>query len=145
MTRTADSTVTSALAGGPVSLGTVLRDQKRVLVVALLLVVASCWICGPLGAWDVAAFLAVGVLLGVLNHIASEHSLLKTLASGREPSRAEMTRQALVRLLVVGTTAGAVAVVFWSTGIVALIGLAMFRLITLVMTGIPLLKELKRQ
>lgn len=145
MTRTADSTVTAALAGQRASLGTVLRDQKRVLLVALVIVVASFWICGPLGSWDVAAFLTVGVLLALVNHIAAEYSLLKMLASGREATRAEMTRQALGRLLGIGLAAGAVAVVFWSTGIVTLIGLALFRLITLVMTGLPLLKELKRQ
>ena len=145
MTRTADSTVTAALAGQRASLGTVLRDQKRVLLVALVIVIVSFWICGPLGAWDVAAFLTVGVLLALVNHIAAEYSLLKTLASGREATRAEMTRQALGRLLAIGLAAGAVAVVFWSTGIVTLIGLALFRLITLVMTGLPLLKELKRQ
>ena len=145
MTRTADSTLTAALPGQRASLGTVLRDEIRVLLVALEIVIASFWICGPLGAWDVAAFLTVGVLLALVNHIAAEYSLLKVLASGREATRAEMTRQALGRLLGIGLAAGAVAVVFWSTGIVTLIGLALFRLITLVMTGLPLLKELKRQ
>jgi hypothetical protein len=148
MTRTADTsdtTVAAALAGHRPSLGRVLRDQKRVLFVALFIVVASFWICGPLGEWAVAVFLGVGIVIGLVNHIASEYSLLKTLASGREPSRNEMTRQALVRLFLVGGAAAAVAVVFWSTGIVTLIGLALFRLITLVMTGIPLLKELKQQ
>lgn len=145
MTRTADSTVTSALAGERPALSTVLRDQKRVLVVALLIVAASFWICGSLGAWDMAGLLAVGVLLGLINHVASEYSLLRTLALRREPTRAEMTRQALVRLLLVGATAAVLAVAFWPTGIVTLIGLALFRLITLVMTGLPLLKELKRQ
>jgi hypothetical protein len=85
------------------------------------------------------------VFIGLVNHVVSEYLLIKMLASGREPSRGEMTRQALVRLLLVGGVAAAVAVVFWSTGIVTLIGLALFRLITLVMTSIPLLKELKRQ
>ena len=37
----------------------------------------------------------------------------------------------------------AIAVVFWPDGIGLLLGLAVFRLITLVMTSIPLLKELK--
>ena len=38
-----------------------------------------------------------------------------------------------------------IAVVFWPTGIGLLLGLAIFRLIALVMTTIPLLKELKAQ
>jgi hypothetical protein len=145
MTRTADSTVSAAMAGQRPSFVQVLRDQKRVLLVALVIVVASFWICGPLGEWMVAVFLSVGIGIGLVNHFVAEYSLLKTLASGREPTRSEMTRQALVRLLVVGGSAAAVAVVFWSTGIVTLIGLALFRLITLVMTGLPLLKELKQQ
>jgi hypothetical protein len=145
MTRAVDTTITAALEGHKASLGRVLRDQKRIIIVAALIIVASFWIGGPTGEWDVAVFLSIGVFIGLVNHVVSEYLLIKMLASGREPSRGEMTRQALVRLLLVGGVAAAVAVVFWSTGIVTLIGLALFRLITLVMTSIPLLKELKRQ
>jgi hypothetical protein len=145
MTRAVDSTITAALHGQKASLGRVIRDQKRIFLVAGFLVVAAFWIGGPTGGWDIAAFFSIGVLIGLVNHIVSEYSLIKMLASGREPSRGEMTRHALVRLLLVGGAAAAIAVVFWSTGIVTLIGLALFRLITLVMTSIPLLKELKRQ
>jgi hypothetical protein len=38
-----------------------------------------------------------------------------------------------------------IAVMFWPDGIALLLGLAVFRLIALVMTGLPLLKELKKQ
>jgi len=93
---------------------------------------------------DVAAFLAAGILLGLGNHIATEFSLLKMIASGEQLTRMEIAGSALVRLLVVSGVAAAVAIIFWSTGIIALIGLALFRLITLVMTGIPLVKELSK-
>lgn len=122
----------------------VLRDQRRVFVVALLLAGAGFWIFGPMGDWDVAAFLAAGILLGLANHIATEFSLLKMIASGEQLTRMEIAGSALVRLLVVSGVAAAVAIIFWSTGIIALIGLALFRLITLVMTGIPLVKELSK-
>jgi hypothetical protein len=39
----------------------------------------------------------------------------------------------------------AIAVAFWPDGIGAFFGLAVFRLIALVMTTAPLLKELKKQ
>lgn len=126
------------------SLPKVLRDQRRVFLVALLLASAGFWIFGPMGDWDVAAFLAAGIALGLANHIATELSLLKMIASGEELTRAEIAGSALVRLLVVSGVAAAVAITFWSTGIIALIGLALFRLITLVMTGIPLVKELSK-
>ncbi len=126
------------------TLGTVLRDQRRVLIVALCLSVAGFWIFGPMNDWDIAAFLAVGILMGLVNHVATEYSLLKMISSGAALTRGEIAASALVRLLFVAGAAAAVAVVFWSTGIVALIGLALFRLLTLVMTGIPLLKELSK-
>ncbi|MGZ4428077.1 MAG: hypothetical protein ACXVW2_00520 [Nocardioidaceae bacterium] len=126
------------------SLAKVVRDQRRTIGVALILGVAGFWIFGPLGDWDVATFLAVGVLLGLGNHITTEFSLLKMISSGAELTRSEIAGKAFVRLLVVSVLAAAVAIIFWSTGIVTLIGLALFRLIALVMTSIPLLKELSK-
>ena len=49
------------------------------------------------------------------------------------------------RLTVLAVVALGVAVLFWPDGIGLLLGLAIFRLIALVMTGMPLLKELKSQ
>jgi hypothetical protein len=51
----------------------------------------------------------------------------------------------MVRLVVLTVVAVGVAVLFWPDGIGVLLGLAVFRLIALVMTTIPLLKELKEQ
>ncbi len=126
------------------SLAKMLSGQRRILVVALCLAVAGFWIFGPLGEWDVAAFLAAGIVLGLANHIATEYSLLKMISSGEALTRGEIAASALVRLLFVAGAAAAVAIIFWSTGIVTLLGLALFRLLTLVMTGIPLLKELSK-
>lgn len=136
-------TPTSTTAGRP-SLGKVFSDQRRTIGLALILVVAGFWILGPMGDWDVAAFLAIGVVLGLGNHVATEFSLLKMISSGAELTRSEIAGKAFVRLLVITGLASVVAVVFWSTGLVTLIGLALFRLIALVMTGIPLLKELSK-
>jgi hypothetical protein len=126
------------------TLGKVLKDQRRALYVALGLAVGGLWIFVPLGDWQVGVFLAAGVLMGLGNHVATEYSLLKMIASGEELTRSQIAGSALVRLLVVSAVAATVAIVFWSTGIVALIGLALFRLIALVMTTIPLLKELSK-
>ncbi|HET7355432.1 MAG TPA: hypothetical protein VFJ09_02025 [Nocardioidaceae bacterium] len=121
----------------------VLRDQRKVVALALLLAAASLWIFVPMGEWQVGVFVAIGMLLGLGNHVATELSLLKMISSGAQMSRSEIASSALVRLLFVSVPAVVIAVAFWSVGLTALIGLALFRLITLVMTGIPLLKELK--
>jgi hypothetical protein len=126
-------------------LAQVVRDQRKTIVVGLVLAVASFWILGQLDEWRLAASLSIGVALGLLNHLATERWLLGLLTSGREPTRAAMMRSTMVRLAVVTVVAVIVAVLFWPDGIGVLLGLAVFRLIALAMTTIPLLKELKSQ
>jgi hypothetical protein len=55
-----------------------------------------------------------------------------------------LARTTIVRLAVLSVVAVGTAVAFWPAGIGLLLGLALFRLISLVMTAIPLLKELKK-
>jgi hypothetical protein len=130
---------------GRPSIGRVLRDQRKTVLVATVLVVAAFWVGGPLGEWRLAACVAGGVLLGLLNHLATEWWLLKIIASGDQPTRNRMIAATMTRLLVLTVVAVGIAVVFWPDGIGLLLGLAIFRLIALVMTGLPLLKELKNQ
>lgn len=123
---------------------TVLRDQRKTILVALGLAVAAFWIAGQLDEWRLAIAIAVGVGLGLLNHLATEYWLLRIIAGGGQPTRATMVRSTLVRLLVLTVVALSLAVVWWPEGIGLLLGLAVFRLIALVMTTLPLLRELKR-
>ena len=127
------------------SVGRVLRDQRKIIGVAAVLAIGAFWIAGQFGEWRLASAIAVGVGIGLANHLATEFWLLRIISSGRQPTRATMMRSTLVRLLVVTMVAVAVAVVWWPDGIGLLLGLAVFRLIALVMTTIPLLKELKSQ
>src|SRR4051794_5661333 len=128
---------------GSASWWRVLRDQRKTGLVALVLVVASYWIAGQLGEWRLAGCIAGGVLLGFANHVATERWLLKMILSGEEPTRGKIAATTFVRLAVLSVIAVGFAVAFWPDGIGLLLGLAIFRLIALVMTGIPLLKELK--
>jgi hypothetical protein len=128
---------------GTASVWRVVRDQRKIGGVAVGLMVASFWIVGQLGEWRLAGCIAGGVLFGLVNHLATEYWLLKTITSGEQPTRNQMVMSTVVRLTVLTVVAVGVAVVFWPDGIGLLLGLAIFRLIALVMTTIPLLKELK--
>ncbi|MBB6629205.1 hypothetical protein H5V45_17900 [Nocardioides sp. KIGAM211] len=129
-------------ATGTASLGRVLRDQRKTFFVALGLAVATYWIAGQLGEWGLAGCIVAGIALGLANHVATEYWLLKTITSGAQPSRNELIAATLVRLAVLSVVAVGIAVWFWPDGIGLLLGLAIFRLIALVMTSVPLLKEL---
>jgi hypothetical protein len=126
------------------SLWRVLRDQKKAIVVALVLVVATYWVAGQFGEWELAGCISGGVLLGLVNHLMTERWLLGIITSGADPTRSQMIASTLMRLGVLTVVALGAAIAFWPNGIGLLLGLAIFRLIALVMTGLPLLKELKQ-
>jgi hypothetical protein len=135
----------AAPGGGHASYGQVVRDQKKTIYVAIGLSVACYWILGQLGEWTLAGCLVAGVVLGLLNHLATEYWLLRLLTSGEEPTKNRLAMSTMTRLVVVSVAAVAIAVWFWPDGIGVFFGLAVFRLIALVMTTVPLLKELKKQ
>lgn len=122
----------------------VLRDQKKIAYVGLGLVVATFWIVGQLSEWTLGICISLGVLLGLLNHLATEFWLNRIISSGEEIGRNQMIRSTMFRLVILTLVAVGVAVAFWPSGIGLLLGLALFRCIALVMTTVPLLKELKK-
>ncbi len=126
------------------TLFSVLRDQRKVIGVAVVLMVASFWVMGPLGEWLTGALTALGIALALVNHLVSELWLGRLISSGEEPTRGSIAASAFTRLLILSVVAVGVAALFWPNGVGLLLGLAIFRLIALVMTGIPLLKELKQ-
>src|SRR3954452_420238 len=140
-----DHETTTAPVAGEASWWRVVRDQRKTILVAVGLSVAVYWVLGSLGEWRLAGCIAGGVALGLLNHLATEYWLLRIITSGEEPTRNKLAMSTLVRLLVLSVVAVGIAVWFWPDGIGLLFGLAIFRLIPLVMTTMPLLKELKNQ
>lgn len=123
----------------------VLRDQRKTMLVALVMIVADYWILVQLHRWTLAGCIAAGVLLGLVNHLVTEFWLMRTISSGEKPTRKRLAAATALRLAVLTVVAVGIAATFWPDGIGLLLGLALFRLIALVMTGIPLLKELKNQ
>src|SRR4029079_3477914 len=130
---------------GPATFRRVLRDQRKTIGVAIVLGVAAYWVLGQLGEWTLDGCIAAGWGLGLINHLVTEFWLLRIITSGEQPTRNKLAMSTLVRLLVLSVVAVGIAVWFWPDGIGLLLGLAVFRLIALVMTGLPLLKELKEQ
>jgi hypothetical protein len=122
----------------------VLRDQRKTVILAAALMVGTYWVSGQLGEWRLAACIAGGIALGLLNHLVTEYWLMRIITSGEQPTRNKMIASTMTRLLVLTAVAVGIAVMFWPDGIGLLLGLALFRLIALVMTGLPLLKELKK-
>ena len=76
-----------------------IRNQKRALITAGCLVIACVWISVPLGEWRSGMFLAIGIVLGAINHLLTEHFLLRSVESGELPTRKQYASASLFRLL----------------------------------------------
>ncbi len=124
----------------------VLKDQRKIMLVAARddgREPTGSPASSVSGGWPAAS--SAGVLLGLVNHLATEWWLLKIISSGAQPTKGQLAASTILRLTVLTVVAIGIAIAFWPDGIGLLLGLAIFRLIALVMTTIPLLKELKNQ
>jgi hypothetical protein len=121
------------------------RNQRRALMMAGFLVIAAIWISIPLGEWQNGLFFAIGLVLGAINHVLTEHVLLRSVEAGDLPTRKQYAASSLFRLLGVSGVAIALTAFFWPHGAAVLFGLAIFHLIALVLTGIPLLREVRKE
>jgi hypothetical protein len=120
----------------------VLGAQRKVTLVAIVLAVLGLFV-GQYGNWVLAGCIAGGVLLGLVNHLAAEYWGQRTINAGQEVTKGALARSTIVRLTGLTAIAVTIAIVFYPDGIALLLALAIFRLIALVMTALPLLKELK--
>ena len=124
------------------SLGSAIVNQRRALVLAGVLIVGSFWVM--FGEWDKGALLAAGVVLGAINHVLTEFAIQKAVAAEDPVTRNAYARSSLVRLSGISVVAFALAAYFWDRGGVGvLFGLAIFHVVALALTAIPLLREVR--
>lgn len=128
----------------PATIGRAVRNQRRAVMLAAGLVVASIWISIPLGEWRIGLFLAAGFVLGLLNHVLTEYALQKAISSGNPVTRQAYASSSLLRLALISVLALAVAAIYWPDGAAVIFGLAIFHMIALTLTAIPLLREVRK-
>ena len=128
----------------PASIGRALRNQRRAILLAAGLVVAAVWVSIPLGEWRIGLFLAAGFVLGLVNHVGTEYALQKALATGDPMTRQMWASSSLLRLALVSVAGFAIAAIFWSDGAAVIFGIAIFHLVALTLTAIPLLREVRK-
>lgn len=128
----------------PVPLTQVVSKQRRIIALAVAFAALVALGSSGVGHLQVGLLAAAGILLGLLNGLFTELTLLRAVEGGELPSKREYATTAVARLLALSLVAGALTVVFWPYGAATLFGMAFFHLITVVLTGIPVLKELRK-
>lgn len=128
----------------PASIGRAVRNQRRAVLLTLGLVVAAIWVTIPLGEWRIGAFLAGGFVLGLLNHLLTEYAMQKAVSSGDPVTRQAYASSSLLRLAFISVLAFGLAFIYWPDGAAVMFGLAIFHMIALTLTAIPLLREVRK-
>ena len=134
----------AAADASPASIARAVSNQRRAIMLAAGLVVAAIWITIPLGEWRIGVFLAAGFVLGLVNHIGTEYALQKAIATGDPMTRQMWASSSLMRLALVSIAGFAIAAIFWSDGAAVIFGIAIFHLVALMLTAIPLLREVRK-
>lgn len=126
----------------PASVKRAVLNQRRAFLLALVLAAGSFWV--TFGDWMTGTLAAAGVGLGLVNHILTEYAIQKAIAADDPVTKNAYARSSLARLGLISVAAFALAAVFWDQGgIAVLFGLATFHLIALMLTAIPLLREVR--
>lgn len=130
--------------GPPASVVRAVANQRRAIILAVVLMAGAFWVTVPMGKWVMGVLIAAGVVLGLANHVMTEYAIQKAIAAEDPVTRNAYARSSLLRLAVISLAAFALTVVFWDQGGVGvLFGLAIFHLIALALTAIPLLREVR--
>jgi len=121
----------------------VTRRQRLVVIAAGVAVLVALLIGGSMDAWSAGLFAAIGVVLALGNALLTEAGMIRMTSTGQDLSRKQFALSAFGRLAVISLVAVVLVLAFWPIGGFVLAGLAVFQLLTIVVTALPLLKELR--
>lgn len=87
-------------------------------------------------------FFGLGLLLGLINAVMVQRSV-DTITAKENPQKSSMAINSAARLAIITVVALAVAFVFKPNGVGALFGLALFQIVLVASTALPVWKKLR--
>jgi hypothetical protein len=136
--------VTTPAQDAPLVFPSVAFRPIRLLVISLVLTLVAVAAAGALGQPMVGAFFGVGLLLGLLNALGVQRSVAAITADAH-PLKKKMAMNSASRLLFITVIGLAVAYVFRPAGLGVLFGLAVFQVLLVVTTALPVWKKLRTE
>lgn len=116
----------------------------RLLVISLALTAFSMLAAAWLGHLMVGVFFGVGLLLGLLNAVGVQRSVAAITADAH-PLKKNMAMNSAARLLIITVIGLTVAFVFRPAGLGVVFGLALFQVLLVISTALPVWKKLRTQ
>jgi hypothetical protein len=136
--------VTTPAQDAPLVFPSVAFRPIRLLAISLVLTLVAVAAAAALGHPMVGAFFGVGLLLGLLNALGVQRSVAAITADAH-PLKKKMALNSATRLLVITTIGLAIAFVFRPAGLGVVFGLALFQVLLVLTTALPVMKKLRSE
>jgi hypothetical protein len=136
--------VTTPAQDAPLVFPSVAFRPVRLLVISLALTAITMLVAGSLGHVMVGVFFGIGLLLGLLNAVGVQRSVAAITADAH-PLKKKMAMNSAGRLLIITVVGLAIAFVFRPAGLGVLFGLALFQVLLVMSTALPVWKKLRTE
>jgi ATP synthase I chain len=134
--------VTTPAQDAPLVFPSVAFRPIRLLAISLVLTLVAVAAAAALGHPMVGAFFGVGLLLGLLNALGVQRSVA-VITAEEHPLKKKMAMNSASRLLFITVIGLAVAYVFRPDGLGVVFGLALFQVLLVLSTALPVWKKLR--
>ena len=134
--------MTTPAQGAPLVFPSVAFRPVRLLTMSLVLTVVAIAAAGLLRHPMVGVFFGVGLLLGLLNAVGVQRSVAAITAEAH-PLKKKMAMNSASRLLIITVVGLTVAFVFRPAGLGVVFGLALFQVLLVLSTALPVWKNLR--
>ncbi len=114
----------------------------RLLAVSVVITGIATLAAGLLGHVMVGVFFGVGLGLGLLNAVLVQRSV-DAITADAHPLKRKMALNSATRLLVLTVIGLTIAFIFRPQGLGVLFGMALFQVVLVISTALPVMKKLK--
>jgi O-antigen/teichoic acid export membrane protein len=136
--------VTTPAQDAPLVLPAVAFRPVRLSVICVVLAAVAATAAALLGVPMVGLFFAIGLALGLTNAIMIQRSV-ESITAKDHPLKRNMAMNSATRLLIMTVIGLTIAYVFKPQGLGVVFGMALFQVVLVASTALPVVKKLKAQ
>jgi ATP synthase I chain len=134
--------VTTPAQDAPLVFPSVAFRPLRLFVICVLLAGLATLAAGLLGHVMVGVFFGVGLALGLLNALLVQRSV-DAITADAHPLKRKMALNSATRLMVMTVIGLTIAFIFRPQGLGVVFGMALFQVVLVVSTALPVMKKLR--
>jgi hypothetical protein len=134
--------VTTPAQDAPLVFPSVAFRPLRLLAICVALTGLATLAAGLLGHVMVGVFFGVGLVLGLLNAVLVQRSV-DAITADAHPLKRKMALNSATRLVVLTVIGLTIAFIFRPQGLGVLFGMALFQVVLVISTALPVMKKLK--